>query len=324
MTKVTIKDVAKKTGFSKSTVSYALNGKDGVGEEARQTIINCAQEMGYIPNIFAKSLSGRSYNTIGVILRDLTNPFYANVFCAIDKFCESRHYETIFYNLAGDPKRIQTGLDLMRGKMVSGIILDFFGNDDNVINRIKKSSIPTVIFGMNIDADISCVQADDENGAREAIDYAVNCGHKDIFYITNRKDDVFNDRRNRAIHDRLQFHGLSCEDNVVMLKENEDIAMTILNKCPQNSVLICYNDILACSIISSLMKERKFVPEDYSVIGFDNLKIIPYSLTSVDIPQYEMAEEASKLLFEQIEEHKTEKITLSSTLVIRDSVKDMK
>lgn len=320
MSRVTIKEVASRTGFSKSTVSCALNGKPGVGDEARKKIIRRAQEMGYTPNSFARSLSGRIYNTIGVILRDLTNPFYANVFCAIDKFCEERNYETIFYNLAGDPKRIKTGLSLMKGKMVSGIILDFFGNDDKITEQIKKSGIPTVIFGLNIDADISCVQANDEDGAKKAVDYAVKCGHKDIYYVTNKENDIFNQRRSRAIIQRLEQLDLPFENHVVYVDQT-NCAETIKAVCPRNSVLICYNDILACSVISNLMKEKLYVPEDYSVIGFDNLSIVPYALTSVDIPQYEMATQAGKLLFEQIDEQKTEKITLDSQLIIRDSVK---
>ena len=158
MAKVTIKDLAKITGYSKSTVSCALNNKEGVGEESRKEIIRIAKEMGYTPNYFARRISSKDYRTIGVILRDLTNPFYANVFCAIDKLAEENDYETIFYNLAGDSRRTQCGIDLMKEKMVSGIILDFFGYDKNIVKSLVESSIPSVIFGLNVEADISCVQ----------------------------------------------------------------------------------------------------------------------------------------------------------------------
>lgn len=322
MNKVTINDIAKRTGYSKSTISCALNGKDGVGEEKRKEIIKCAKEMGYTPNSFARSLSGRTYNTIGVILRDLTNPFYANVFCAIDKFCEERNYETIFYNLAGDSNRIITGLDLMKGKMVSGIILDFFGNDDHITEQIKQLGIPTVIFGFSIDKEISSVETNDENGAKKAVDYAVECGHKDIYYVTNKNNDIFNTRRSFAISQRMKELNLDFDNHVINV-EPSTCAKTIIENCPKDSVLICYNDVLACAVISGLMKEKMYVPEHYSVIGFDNLSIIPYSLTSVDIPQYEMATQASKLLFEQIEERKIERIKLESQLIIRDSVKTL-
>lgn len=322
MKRVTIKDVAVKTGFSKSTVSCALNGKDGVGEEARKKIIACAQELGFTPNIYAKNLSGNSYKTIGVILRDLTNPFYANVFCAIDKYCEDHNYDTLFYNLAGDANRIKKGLALMKGKMVSGIILDFFGNDNHIIDQIKQMNIPTVIFGLSIDADISCVQADDSQGAIKAVDYSIECGHKDIFYVTQRKDDVFNIRRSNAIINRLMEHGINSENRIIYV-DSSNCADVIIKQCPKDSVLICYNDVLVCSVISSLMKKKLYVPDDYSVIGFDNLNIIPYELTSVNIPQYEMATQASQLLLEQIDGKKTQKITLPSNLVKRDSVKDL-
>lgn len=324
MAKVTIKDVARVTGFSKSTVSCALNNKEGVGEEARMEIIRKAKEMGYTPNYFAKRISSKDYRTIGVILRDLTNPFYANVFCAIDKLAEENNYETIFYNLAGDSKRTMTGINLMREKMVSGIILDSFGYDKEVTEKLLESKITSVIFGTNVEEDISCVLTDDESGAAEAVDYGVKCGHKNIYYIGRNAEDSFDSHRARVVRERLKFHGLNDADCIVYPASQESIAQTVTEKCPPDSLLICYNDIWACRVIQSLMKVRIYVPDDYSVIGFDNIDIIPYSLTTVDIPQYEMAERAFEFLMRQIEYGgATEKLTLHSALVVRDSVKDL-
>lgn len=325
MSKVTINDLAKITGYSKSTVSCALNNGEGVGEQAREKIIRVAKEKGYTPNYFAKKISSKDYRMIGVILRDLTNPFYANVFCAIDKLAEENNYEIIFYNLGGESKRIQSGINLMKEKMVSGIILDFFAYDKEVVAELVDSSIPSVIFGMNVDEDLSCVQTDDETGAKDAVEYGIKLGYKHIFYIGKRHDDMFDLRRAETIKRRLRFHGLSCENCLLYPNANEEIANTILENCPKNSLLICYNDIWACSVIQSLMKVGRYVPEDYSIIGFDNISIIPYPLTTIDIPQYEMAEEAFKLLLEQIEKGgEKRKVTLHSNLVIRDSVKDLK
>lgn len=324
MGKVTIKDIASISGFSKSTVSCALNNKEGVGEEARAQIIKLAESLGYTPNYFAKCISSKSYRTIGVILRDLTNPFYANVFCAIDKLAEENDYETIFYNLGGDSTRIQKGIDLMQSKMVSGIILDFFGHDEEVTRKLSASSIPTVIFGLNVNDDLSCVQTDDGYGARQAVDYAVKCGYKDIYYIARGGNDIFDTRRAECVEERVRFYGLDFSGHVIPVSKEDEAVEKILNSCPQNSMLICYNDILACDVIRSLMKFKKYVPDDYSVIGFDNLSIVPYSLTTVDIPQYKMAEEAFELLKRQMEGgEERKKITLKSELIIRDSVKNL-
>ena len=324
MAKVTIKDLAKITGYSKSTVSCALNNKEGVGEESRKEIIRIAKEMGYTPNYFARRISSKDYRTIGVILRDLTNPFYANVFCAIDKLAEENDYETIFYNLAGDSRRTQCGIDLMKEKMVSGIILDFFGYDKNIVKSLVESSIPSVIFGLNVEADISCVQTDDTTGAREAVDYGIRMGYKNIFYIGRNRGDIFDMRRADTVRKRLQDCGMPYAHCLIYPPSKEEIAGLILKKCPENSLLICYNDIWACSVIQGLMKVRKYVPRDYSVIGFDTIEVIPYGLTTVDIPQYRMAEEAFRLLLAQIEHNgKTKKVTLDSRLIVRDSVKDL-
>jgi len=321
MGKITINELAKITGYSKSTVSYALNGKDGVGEEVRKQIVDKAKELGYFPNAFAQNISSGNYHNIGVMLRDITNPFYSNVFSVIGKLCEQKGYEVIYYDLAGDADRTVKGLEFLRQKMVQGIILDFFGNQDNLMDYVHRLNIPVVVFGMNISDDISCVQADDENGAREAVDYAIKQGIKNIFYIAKNGKDVFDLRREKTVRERCEFRGLNFEDHAIIFENEKTFVDEIIKKCPKDSLLICYNDVLACKVISLLMKGNKFVPKDYSVVGFDNIDIIPYPLTTIDIPKSEMAKEAIRLLFKQFSGEGKEKITLSSKLVIRDSVK---
>ena len=320
--KVTISDLVRVTGYSKSTISYALNNKKGVSEKVRKEIINKANELGYFPNELAKNISSGNYRAIGVILRDLTNPFYANVFCALDKIAEENNYQMIFYNLAGDSSRISSGAKFMRGQMVSGIILDFFGHDKKVLNELKKAGIPTVIFGYNADDSFSSVQADDSFGAKEAVKLAYQNGIKNIFYVSRGNEDIYDARRLNAVKEETQKLGLVFSSNVLYYDEKRDIADDILKKCPEHSLLICYNDALACEVIKSLTKEKVFVPDNYSIIGFDNLTIIPYSLTSIDIPKYEMAEKAFELLIDQIENNaKVRHVDLKCNLIIRDSVK---
>lgn len=324
MGKVTINDVARISGFSKSTVSCALNNKEGVGEEARQEIIKLAKSLGYTPNYFARKISSRSYKTIGVILRDLTNPFYANVFCAIDKLAEENGFETIFYNLGGDSSRMQKGINLMQSKMVSGIILDFFGHDEKVTRELAASSIPTVIFGLNVPGELSCVQTDDGYGAERAVDYGYECGHRNIYYIARGGNDIFDTRRADCVKDRCARYGLPFDGHVITMPQEGEVGEIIAKSCPPDSLLICYNDVLACNVIRSLMKSKRYVPDDYSVIGFDNLSVVPYSLTTVDIPQYKMAVEAFNLLKSRIEgDTECRKITLNAELIVRDSVKNL-
>ncbi|MCQ2793557.1 MAG: LacI family transcriptional regulator [Bacilli bacterium] len=321
MSKITIKELAKITGYSKSTVSYALNGKDGVGNNARKEIIEKANELGYFPNPFAQNISSGTYRNIGVILRDIKNPFYANVFSVIGRLCEKEGYEVMYYDLAGNPNRTKKGIEFLKQKMVQGIILDFFGNTEEVMDSILSLQIPVVVFGLNINDSISCVQADDENGARDAVDYSLKCGCRDIYYIGKNGTDIFDLRREKTIKERCEFYGLDFKDHTFYIEKTDDIANEIIEKCPPDSLFICYNDVLACKVISSLMKKNKFVPNDYSIIGFDNIDIIPYPLTTIDIPKSQMSVEAIRLLFKQLNGGEKEKVTLSSKLIIRDSVK---
>lgn len=324
MSKATIIDISKKTGFSKSTVSYALNNKPGVGKKAREEIIKVAKDMGYTPNVFARRISNGVNRTIGIILRDLSNPFYTNVFCAIDKTAEKHGYQTVFFNLNSDPSRIKNGIQLMKGNMVSGIVLDFFSSDEELLDDLRKSNIPVVIFGKEVHDDFSSVQTNDSKGAAEAVEHAVAMGHRNIYYVT-RKEDVFSQKRLKVIRKTARDLGLEFDDShYVRIKNGGDLGDCITRQCPKDSVIICYNDILAFSIISALSSKGIYVPQDYSFIGFDNLSIVPYPLTSVDIPKYEMAETATKILIRQIEnKDMVHKVTLSSGLVIKGSVKNL-
>lgn len=199
MKKITISDVAKASGYTKSSVSCALNGKKGVGENARKKIMKIADELGYTPNAYAQSISLGSSNTIGVILRDISNPFYANVFCAINEVAEEKNYQTLFYSLFDNPDRVQKGINLFKGKMLSGLIIDYFEQDQEMIKKIYELGIPTVIFGQFVDADICCVEADDVNGVDQAIDYIIKNGFKNVYYITHKSYDVYNDRRKKQL-----------------------------------------------------------------------------------------------------------------------------
>ena len=228
--KVTIGDLVRETGYSKSTISYALNNKKGVGEKARKEIIDKANELGYFPNELAKNISSGNYRAIGVILRDLTNPFYANVFCALDKIAEQNNYQMLFYNLAGDSSRIASGAKFMRGQMVSGIILDFFGHDKEVLDELKKAGIPTVIFGYNADNSFSSVQADDSFGAKEAVKLAYKNGIKNIFYVSKGSEDIYETRRLNAIKEESQKLGLFFSKTILYYNEEQNIVDDILKK----------------------------------------------------------------------------------------------
>ena len=326
MKRITIKELAIITGHSKSTVSNALNGKGGVSDKEREKILSKARELGYFPNALARKMSSGNYRTVGIILRNIGSPFYSDIFDIVDSVSKEHDYQILFYNLRDEEKNLSTALDFMRGQQVDGIILDSFGNNEEINKSIIESKIPTVIFGLNVIEDISCVQADDEGASRDAVDYAVSKGYKNIYFLSQGNNSYYEVRRLNAIKERVLFNGLPFDDHHFIHQEDISILVKeVIKSCPKNSLLMCYNDMFACRVISELMKHEKYVPKDYSIIGFDNISIIPYSLTTIEIPSKKMGEVAIKHLFDLIENEgaKKKKITLKAKLIIRDSVKDL-
>ena len=323
MKKVTINDLARITKHSKSTVSNALNGKSGVNKKVREQIIETAKSLGYVPSEIARKMSLGNSKTIGVILRNIGSPFYSDVFDMLDIVSREKKYQIIFYNLRDNENSIIEALEFMRGQMVNGIILDSFGNNSKINKYIANMKIPTVIFGLNVTEDVSCVQADDEGASREAVDYAIGLGHKHFYFLSNGSNSYYEKRREQAIKERVCFHGLKFDESHNIFDTDITILVDmIIKNCPKDSVLFCYNDLFACKVISELMEREKYVPKNYSIISFDNLSIIPYALTTIDIPKREMAKVAIEHLLDIIENGAgIKKTTLKASLIIRGSVK---
>ena len=162
--KYTFNDISRISGYAKSTVSAALNNGPGVGSEARKKIQKIAEDLRYTPNELAKSISMKQYNTVGVIVRDITNPFYAKVCRAVEHYAEEYGYTTLIYNTDGRTDKIEKAIRLMQGKRVAGIILDVNGLDERIENFLKEKSVPCIVFGQNSEYADS-VEADDTAGA---------------------------------------------------------------------------------------------------------------------------------------------------------------
>jgi DNA-binding LacI/PurR family transcriptional regulator len=327
---INISDLARITGFAKSTVSAAMNNKPGVNSETRDKILKAAEQLNYIPNELARGLSTKTSATIGVIVRDITNPFYARMCRAIEQVAYKYGLTILISNTDGVPENEINAIRLMIGKMVSGIIVDISGNDLDLLFELRKSSIPYVIFGAcqsNVDAD--CIEADDYKGAFKAVEYLISCGHEKIGFIHGGDDSIYSQRRLNGIKDAfLKFH-VQFNDNYILhkakkLEDGYQMGKRLMGMTDRPTAVIAYNDLVAIGLIKSFGEEGLQVPDYMSIIGFDDIELMTFPLTTIRIPEYEMGTEAAELLIQRINGSnagKYQKIILDTELIIRKSVK---
>ena len=327
--RLTISDIAKKTGYAKSTVSAALNNKPGVKPKTREEIRRIAAEMNYVPNEFARNLSMRTANTIGIIVRDITNPFYAKICRAVENIASGHGYTTLLLNTDGIREKEQDAIKVMSGQIVSGVIIDISGKDMDLLMELDKFGLPFVVFGAaarELAAD--SVEADDYDGAYQAAEYLYSCGHRKIGFVHGGTESVYSQRRMKGIQDALERNGLKLEEKYIYhqaktIQEGYLIGKKLADVQELPTAVIAYNDLVAVGIIRALEEKGMQVPEDLSIIGFDDIELMTFPLTTVRIPEYEMGEKAAELLFDKISGKGGEpkEVLLNTELVVRKSVK---
>lgn len=323
--KYTINDISKISGYAKSTVSAAMNDQPGVGAEAKQKILNIAKELKFTPNELARSISSKSYKTVGVIVRDITNPFYAKVCRAIETYAEQYGYTTLIYNTDGKAQKINNALKMMMGKRVAGVILDIGSADSFIDEFLREKILPSIVFGLYSDYADS-VESDDEMGAKEVAEYLIDCGHRDIVYI-GPENSVYSERRKNGIEKTLNESKIDLK--TILYKERQANISSGYDTIKDNidslpfSVIVCYNDLTAVGVMRALSERGINIPNDISIISFDDIDTIVFPLTTVNIPEYEMGKNAMKLLKERLENEnsKLKHVMLPTKLIIRGSVK---
>jgi len=330
--KFTISDIAKMTGLSKSTISAVLNSRPGVNAQTKRRVLEVIERVNYIPNEMARGLSNRNSATIGIIARDVTNPFYAKIFRAVEKVADHHSYSVLLSNTDGDMERESRLLKSLIGKRVDGIILDL--NEDNLesILELKKSKIPFVVFGTNgLKLQADCVYANDTKGAFEATEYLIQQGHRKIGYVSGQKNSIYSRHRMDGIKDAFLKHDIAYNGTYMFeeaknLEDGYQVGQRLLQLQDRPTAVIAYNDLVAAGIIKAFTAAGRSIPQDLSVVGFDDIDMMVFPLTTVSIPVYEMGEQAAMLLFDRIhgnEDKPYASITMDTKLIVRDSVRPL-
>jgi DNA-binding LacI/PurR family transcriptional regulator len=326
----TIYDVARLAGVSTATVSRALNGTGQIAPGTRATIEAAVEQLGYRPNTIARSLVTRSTQTIALLLPDITNPFYAALVSGIQQTALDHDHTMLLCTTEGDGEREEQYLRLLRAKQVDGALVDGLVLPPYRIARFVRDGFPIVCLDRDIDStSIPLVQVDNRLGGRLAAEHLLGLGHSRIAHVTGLRALHISDDRLAGYRDGLAAAGIAADDRLVAEgrfteEGGYEAARTLLETSPDMTAIFAANDLSALGVLNAIAVSGRRVPDDVSVVGFDDLRLSAFTsppLTTIRQPAVEIARLATELLIGLTRGEDVEQMRhlLEPTLVVRGS-----
>jgi LacI family transcriptional regulator len=344
---VTIRDVAKASGFSASTVSIVLNNAPlarYIPLPTKSRIQRAAKSLGYRPNIFAKSLRSRRNHTIGVMVFDVTDPYCTLILRGIENSLYQASYLPIFTDAHNERSRFERYLEMLLERRVEGLVVvaNWLYLDINVLVDLEKPEVPTVIIGRDLDSSsVSSVTVDDEGGGYAALAHLYALGHRKIAFVRAPRALASGRNRWKGVQRFATDSGLELDPKLIVdlpdqvnpnIGVDDAYRMTeeLLKRKRAFTALMAYDDMTAFGAIRALTKAGINVPAGCSVIGFDDVTpsalFVP-GLTTMRQPMEAMGFAAGRVVVDAISSaaenrnapavHKQ----LPSELVVRESTR---
>ncbi|PYZ92676.1 LacI family transcriptional regulator [Salipaludibacillus keqinensis] len=311
----TIYDIAKKTGFSITTVSRALNNYTDVSPKTKKLILEAVEDMHYYPNSVARTLSTKKSWALGIIFVEdlgigMKHPFFNSVIEGFKKSVEQKGYDLIFLNrYVGGEKMTYLDHALHRG--VDGIAVVSSNYDDVEVEKIIGSSLPNVIIDSHTSKS-NVVYSDNMRGSELAVDYLYSLGHRNIAHISGHSKTFVGLERLRGFKsavEKYQLHNSSIAEGGLFSVDGGYQAMkTLLQLENRPTAIFAAGDNLAIGAMKAIKDAGLNVPDDFSIIGFDDIELsgqISPSLTTIKQDMDKIGEQAAELLLQQIN-HKTD------------------
>ncbi len=329
--KATIRDVAKAAGVSPSTVSRVLTKSAYVAEEKQEKVLEAIEKLNFQPNVVARSLRLKTSRIIGLLIPDITNPFFPEIAKGIEDAAHKNGYNIMLCNTENDVKKEMNYVELLKGRQADGLIIAKAGEELDHLKDTIRSGIPISFIDRPVNLDeADQIVSNNHLGMKIAVEKLYATGHRKIGLVAGPKhlrvaDERFQGFRagmlaqNLAINEKWIFH------EVFSVSGGRSAGLKLLEMPAHPTAMICSSDVLAIGFIDSLFEAGFSVPEYMSVIGFDDINFTKYlkpKLTTIRQAKYEMGAKALELLLKRIKskEESPEKIVLDVALEDRETV----
>ncbi len=328
----TIADVARHAGVSTATVSRVINSQSVVAPATRERVQAAVRELGYQPNALAASLVRRRSHTLGVVLPDISNPFFPEVVRGLEDAAHASGYNVILCNSDLDTAKEIEYFEVLRQKRVDGLIYHSGTITADHLDAFRRLKLPVVLAATHDPrGELPCVLVDNRQAAAEAMEHLIGLGHGRIAVVTG-SDPVSGESRLQGYRDALTRHGLTLDDGLALqaqwtADEAYQVTRELLKRRPLPTAIAAASDLMALGVMGALRDGGIRVPEDVSVIGFDNIRLagtIRPALTSMSQPMYDIGKEAALLLIRCLAEEEPDsfrgrRLVLPHRLVVRES-----
>lgn len=325
---VTSIDVAKHAGVSQPTVSRAFDPDSPIADATRARVLKAATELGYHPNVIARSLKSRSTNIVGVVLANLNDSmFYPDVLDRLTTALQGRGKQMLFFNLESG-KPVDEILPRLMGYQIDALFVASTTPSSRVVEELLCPEVPVVLFNRRLPGTCAhSVVSDSYSATRRVADLLLETGHRRVAYIAGLVATSTNRQRERGLTEQLHSRGytdLLREQGAYTYESGREAARRLLSRPDRPDAIFCGADIMALGAIDVARFEYGLrVPEDLSIIGFDDIPAAnwpSYNLTTVRQPVEAMVDKALELLLADPEEEGRD-IELACELVLRGSAR---
>ncbi|MCO5385199.1 LacI family DNA-binding transcriptional regulator [Desulfosporosinus sp.] len=330
---INIKEVAKLANTSITTVSRVINNSGYVKMETRKRIEETIKTLGYKP--LERSGGAKATKTFGLIVPNIENPFYGKMANYLSSVANSFNYNLLLINIKYiDENKDEVLMDLLNNR-VNGLIYASSYRSLEIAHLAQDKDIPVVVLDREITTDkITSVSVNNNYGAFIATEHLIKLGHKNIAYIGASKNMEISTKRKTGYLRALEANHISVDERQICygnytMQSGFECAEMLLKDNQEITAVLAVNDLMAIGVINYLHKSGRKVPEDVSVLGFDNIELagsITPSLTTVEYPIERMSEVVIELLLRQISDrgNSVEALTLFPKLVVRESTGPVK
>ncbi len=302
----TLKDVAREAGLTVGTVSRILNNRGYISSNAREKVDEAMEKLNYRPNEVARSLHGKSTNTIGLIVPHIKHPYFAETISNLEKQAYKKGYKILLCNSQSIQEKEKEYIDICTGNRAAGLILCSGTVDTKVFEKVD---IPVITMERFLDNGTACVECDNKQGGELAAQKLIACGCKNLLHIgtigtihmpADMRTEGF---REVCQRENIAFVELSTEEEQYNNMKYDELLESVLRKYPETDGMFLSSDVMAAQALQVCRKLGISVPDQMKIIGFDDVNIASLTtpqLTTIHQPVKEMAEIAVNLLHDAV------------------------
>jgi len=311
-----------------STASRALNDRDDVSPQTKARVLAAAERLGYVPSSLAKGLWSGTTKTVGVVVTNITNSFYANVVAGVEDVMDAHGYNIVLNSTHEDPEREMRAIKLLLEQRVDGIILAPVESEPAAVDFLNKNGVPYVIVGRKArNADTNHVVCDDLKIGRMAARYLLDAGHERVLFINSARN-YSAELRAEGFRSVFREHGAAWDEDMILPVFDPQQLPAIVNLVFDGthlpSAVFCFCDDMAIDVMRVLRQRGLKIPQDVAVMGVDNLKVtelLDPPLTTIDTSKMQMGTSSAEILLRAMhnQDKDIEHIVLEPKLVKRVS-----